>query len=384
MQTQTDTVRRGWTSASNAGYDALCPGRHVAQRGIPEPVKDADAQQGTLIHEALASGNPGMLNAAQQDVFDSCKKIEAKVVEAYFQGVTPAAVFRHRRFWAKITVTLPDKSTVTLEHSGEMDVVYRAGTKALVIDYKTLAGDVAESPKNMQLRDGACLVKGSDPIVNEVGTAIIQPFVTHSPEICAYAEADLARATQEMFARVDASNRLDSKRVAGESQCNFCLAKTRCREYAAWMGGLMPNGEGIEPVVKELVFQTAMESWTPQQRAIAAKLLTPAGKALDLIKDFLKDGITKDANFVPGWTLTKGTTRTIINNPQEAFTRFNAAGGQLPQFMDCLTVSMTKLREQLAVVTGLKGKALVNAMDELVKGITDMSTNAPSLKQVKE
>lgn len=384
MQTQTENVRRGWSSASNAAYDLACPGRHIAQRGIAEPVKGDDATQGTLIHEALASGDASKLNAAQADVFDSCKKIEAKVVEAYFGGVEPAAVFRHKRYWATITVTLPDKTNVVLEHSGEADVVYRSGTKALVLDYKTLAGDVAESPKNLQLRDLACLVKGNDPVVNEVGTAIVQPLVTHSPEICVYTLPDLERSEQEMFARVDASNRLDSKRVAGQAQCNYCLAKTRCREYAAWAGGLIPTPQGIEPVVKELVFQVAMTEWTPAQRTLAAKLLSPAGKMLDEIKDFLKDGMGKDANFVPGWTLAPGTKRTVVNNPQEAFSRFSGAGGQLPAFMECITVSTTKLKEQLSIVTGLKGNALTTAMNELLKDITDMSTNAPTLEQVKE
>lgn len=385
METIDRTKRGLWTSASNAQNDKDCPSRHVAQRGIAEPEKSLDATGGTLIHDALASGDLSKLNAAQADVAESCKKIEAKVVEAFFGPTSaPVKVFRHQRYWAKVQVTLPDKAIVMLEHSGEADVVYRSGTKALVLDYKTLAGDVAESPKNLQLRDLACLVKGTDPVVSEVGTAIIQPFVTHSPEICVYTDPDLQRSEQEMFARVDASNRLDSKRVAGQSQCNFCLAKTRCREYAQWTGGMIPTPQGVEPVVKELVFQTAMANWTPNQRAIAASLLTPAGKALDEIKDFLKDGMGKDVNFVPGWTLAPGTKRTVVNNPQEAFTRFSGSGGNLIAFMGCITVSTTKLKEQLAVVTGLKGNALTNAMIELLKDITDMSTNAPTLKQVKE
>lgn len=381
MDYTVDRTQRGsWTSASNAQADLLCPGRFLAQRGIPEPTKGDDASQGTLIHEALASGDMSKLNSAQADVYESCYKIEAKVIEAYFGLGVPVIPFRHRRFWTKIQVTLPDKAVVQLEHSGEADVVHRFGTKALVLDYKTLAGDVAESPKNLQLRDLACLVKGTDPVVNEVGTAIIQPFVTHSPEICVYTEADLRRAEQEMFARVDASNRLNSKRVAGDSQCKYCLFKTRCNEYAAFVGAMVPRLEN-QP---ENIFQTAMANWTPNQRAVAASLLTPAGKALDEIKDFLKDGMGKDVNFVPGWTLAPGTKRTVVNNPQEAFSRFSGAGGQLPAFMDCITVSTTKLKEQLAVVTGLKGNALTNALNELLKDITDMSTNAPTLKQVKE
>ena len=51
------TERRGATSASNAHADALCPGRHLAQRGLAEPAERADAAHGRSIHEALRTGN---------------------------------------------------------------------------------------------------------------------------------------------------------------------------------------------------------------------------------------------------------------------------------------------------------------------------------------
>src|SRR5271163_4627569 len=105
-----DRTKRGlWTSASNAQNDKDCPGRHIAQRGIPEPPKSEDASQGTLIHEALASGDPSKLNAAQADVYASCRTIEAKVVSTFFGENGRATIFRHRRQWATIVVTLPDK-----------------------------------------------------------------------------------------------------------------------------------------------------------------------------------------------------------------------------------------------------------------------------------
>lgn len=380
----TTDPRRGHTSASNAAADQLCAGRHVAQRGIPErPSDDADA--GKAGHEALRTGDASLLTLDQTEVFDACKAIEQKLVLAVFGDKATVVSFREQRYWCKImSFAVPQIQTPAyFEHSGQADVVYRSGSKALIIDYKTLQGDVEDSPKNLQLRDLACLVKGDFVVVDQVATAIVQPLVTHSPEVCLYDADDLKRAESEMFARVAASNAPDAKRVAGETQCKFCLAKGRCVAYSAWAGAMIPTGT-VEPVVKELIFQTAMESWTPSQRAIAASLLAPAAMALDEIKEYLKDGLSKDSSFVPGYSLSAGTKRETIKDPQACFDRFAALGGQLPQFMAAVSVGKTKLKEAVNEVTKLKGKALDGALSKLMEGISETSTTAGSLVKSKE
>lgn len=375
----TTDIRKGWTSASNAAADSFCAGRHIAQRGIPEKQSD-DAEGGRAIHEALHDSDDSKLTVAQKDIYQSCKAIEAKLVAAVFGEKVAPVAFREQRYWCKFDVGTAGK-TVALEHSGQADVVYRAGVRALVIDYKTLQGDVEDSPKNLQLRDLACLVKGNLIVVTEVATAIIQPLVTHDPEVCMYTEPDLKRSEQEMFNRIAASNMLEAKRVAGETQCKFCLAKKGCPEYSRWSGAMIPTGT-LEPVVKDLIFRTAMQSWTPSQRAMVAGLLSPASKALDEIKEFLKDGLAKDANFIPGWSLTPGNKREVINDPQACFDRFAAIGGKLESFMGSVSISKTKLKEAINGVTGSVGRKLDEEVGKLIEGIIDVSHNSSSLKKV--
>lgn len=381
-----DPQRHGWTSASAAPADSLCAGRHQAQKNIAQKPSD-DASGGQAIHDALRASDASKLTLDQVDVYDSCKTIEAKLVKAVF-GDKPVIAFREQRYWCKIQVTRPPggnpalSSHIVLEHSGQADVVYRSGPMALCLDYKTLQGDVEDSPKNLQLRDLACLVKGHFVTVDQIATAIIQPLVTHDPEVCMYDNSDLARAEAEMFARVAASNALGAKRVAGETQCKFCLAKGKCVEYSAWTGGMMPTGN-VEPVVKELIFQTAMEAWTPNQRAIAASLLGPAGKALDEIKEFLKDGLAQDPTFVPGWTLTAGTKRESIKDPQACFDRFAGMGGKLEDFMATVSVGKTRLKEAVNKVTGSVGRKLDADVAKLTEGIVEASVSAPSLKKAE-
>lgn len=381
FETETvDPVRRGWTSASNAAADEACPGRHLAQRGIPEPAKSSDATSGTRIHQALAdSGDPlfmKSLSLEERETFDTCRQIEKKTVANYFGDTRdPMRVFRHRRFWVKFQNAAD--GTIAAEHSGEADVVWRAGTRLLIADYKTLAGDTPGSPRNLQLRDLAVLARGELMPITEVATVIVQPLVTHSPEICIYSEADLARSEQELFTRVLASNNPESPRLPGEMQCQFCLAKTRCLEYQKWAGAITP------PQMLS-VLEVPIISWTPEQRAIAANALGPALFLLEQIKTFFKDGLAKDPAFIPGWTLAAGARREAITNPQECFTRFAALGGTLEQFMRTISVGKGKLREALNGVTGAKGLNLDKAMDTLTEGITQVSQNAPSLKRLED
>lgn len=379
-----EDIRKGWTSASNSTADNLCPGRHKAQAGIPEKKSD-DAASGHAIHEALKTGDASKLTVAQTETHDACKAIEQKVVASVFGDNAPVVVFREQRYWCKISVTTgnPAAPEYFLQHSGQADVVYRSGTRALVIDYKTLPGDVEDSPKNLQLRDLACLVRGKFVTVDSVATAIIQPLVTHKPEVCLYDLDDLRRAEMAMFERVGASNATNAHRKAGELQCKFCLAKTKCSEYIAWAGQMIPAGT-VEPVVKELVFQTAMDSWTPNQRAIAAGLLGPAGKALDEIKEFLKEGLARDPQFIPGWELTEGTRRDTITDPQACFDRFAGLGGKLEDFMKCVSVGKTKLKEGINAVVGHKGKQLDVTLGKVMEGITETSMTAPSLRKAKD
>ena len=111
---------------------------------------------------------------------------------------------------------------------------------------------------------------------------VIQPFVTHNPEIAVYSTSDLDRAQHEMFQRVVKSNDPESKRTPGEDQCKFCLAKATCLQYQKWSGSILP--------ATTFDFSVPMAQWTPEQRTKAAKALGPAQQLIDYIKDMLKEG----------------------------------------------------------------------------------------------
>ncbi len=363
-------IREGWTSASNAEADSLCPGRHLAQKGLPDEPKGEWAETGTRIHKALAGEiSPSTLTLEERETFDACREIERAVSRQFFQmdlEYPPSKVMRHERLWVGQNP----------KHSGEADVIYRAGTRALILDYKVLSGDVAASSRNLQLRDLACLAYANIPLLTEIGTAIVQPMVTHKPDICLYTKEDLDRASTELVQRISASNDPKSARVAGEAQCKWCKARKVCLEFNRWQGAQLP--------AEQSVFQVAMANWTPEQRSLAASIIPIATKRLDEIKDYLKGLLVADPAAIPGWHLKDGATRTEIVDAQKCFDRFAEKGGKLPAFLSFITVRKGKLEEGMHEITGAKGKALKAEMTALLDGITETKQNAPSLEKVGE
>lgn len=373
---QTDD-RRGATSASSAQADLNCPGRFLAQKGLVDTGGEY-AEHGNVIHEALRTGKVDGLSLEQRETYESCLAIEAKLVTALFPEMATskaqAKVWREQRFWVK--VPRPDAKTEkdVYEHSGKTDVVYRLGQRAAIFEYKTLMGDVPSSPTNLQLRDQAVLVSGN-LLVQEIAVAPIQPLVTHTPEVCYYNAADLKRSESDMFARVIASNNPQSPRVPGELQCKFCLAKTKCLEYQKWAGQMVPN--------MLTLLDVPIEGWSPEQRSFFLERRIIAQKWLDDCEAAIKAGLKDDPQYVTGWRLTEGAVREKIIDPQTLFERFTKLGGSLEQFMKCVSITKTSLKEQVSAVTNARGAALSKSMKTITEGLVEFKQNEPSLQRSK-
>lgn len=370
MNTETDP-RGGKTSASNALPDSLCQWRFTMQRGIAAPPESPDAGYGRKIHNALAAESPEGLTVQERDIYESCLEIlNRKLVEFFGQDQSGITHFNHRRFWAKFSASLPERGF--LEHSGEADRVYRKVNRLLIPDFKTLAGDTPDSPKNLQLRDLACLAT-KELIADDCGVLIIQPLVTHNPDIVLYTKADLVRAREEMYRRVEASNFPIGEPVPGEEQCKFCLAKEKCLPYTRWAGTSVP--------AMITLLDVPLSDWTPEQRKMFCDRRPVAQKWLNDTLAFMEAGAAKDPGFVPGYALKPGNVVEKIVNPQAVFERFLAIGGTQERFIGTVTVGKGKLEAQVAEVAQLKGKRLKDKMAALLDGATESKQNAPTLKK---
>jgi hypothetical protein len=368
MKDITETSRGQWTSASSAQADRNCPGRHNAQKGIPE-TPSSDSDFGTLIHKALEKGDPAGLTADQESIYLSVLEIEKKLCVKFFgpevEGLTPNPV-KEKRFWS-------NWADPAFKHSGQVDRAHRKGTKALIVDIKSLAGEVVESPSNLQLRDLACLFDMNNTALLEIGVAIIQPLVTHSPEICVYTRGDLMKARTEMYARVEASNKPNAPRIAGPVQCKFCRSKSACKEYSAYVGSLLP-------VPKSFV-DVPVASWTPEQRQSFCDNFDIAQKWLNAAWEAMVAGAEKDGGFVPGYQLKDNPQRGTIINLQKVFDRASELGIPLADFLEKSTIGNGNLKELLRSFAKLKGKALDMAADKVIGDDEKLSAPSRSLKK---
>lgn len=358
--------RGDFTSASNAQADALCPGRHLAQYGLPDE-RSSDSMFGTRVHDALAKGNGEGLSPQEEDIYESCKAIEDKIVEKFFgPEIKDLARFpdREKRFWIQWSNGM--------KHSGQIDAAYRHKLKALVIEYKALPGDVPDSPRNMQLRDQAVLYDFNNQMLAEVATVVIQPLVTHSPEICVYNREQIVRARDEMFARVFKSNQPDSPRVAGEVQCKFCKAKGNCPEYTKFVSGEVANSPASLMLVP-------VSKWTPVQRVLFMERAAIVEKWIDTTKAEMKRLLKADPDSIPGYELTPGRNMSNIINAQKVFENFSSVGGSLDQFMGCIKITKEKLAAEVRVVTKAKGKKLNEAVEAIIGDNVERSVAEPSI-----
>lgn len=364
--------RKGCTSASSAQYDLLCPGRFLAQKQFPEGESSSDAAYGTRVHDALATQKDDMLTPDQQNCFESCNAIVEKILPQFFGSEVKnvlAVPNREVRLWIKWADSL--------QHSGQLDAVYKKATRALIIEYKTLPSDIPDSSKNMQLRDQAVLLDFNVPLLSEVGVVVVQPLVTHSPEICVYKRADLVRARDELYARVNASNNPASPRKAGDVQCKFCRAKSGCPEYNAWAGKEVAATPETESLLEKPIFQ-----WTPEERGIFLNRAGVIEKWIDNCKLELKKMLKSDPNAIPGYELKPGANKSTIINPQSVFDNFSKVGGTLDQFMKCVAVTKSALEVEVRASTNLKGQKLEKAVEDIIGENVKRSQNEPSIAKV--
>lgn len=381
MITTAETIdeRRGCTSASNAAADQACPGRHLAQKGFAR-VETDESRFGDRVHAALATGKTEGLSFTEKDTVERCLEIERKKLVEFFGEDAPNATAMREdptdpersRLWTNVK----GANGSQYEHSCRADVIYRYQERALIFEYKTLAGDVPDSPRNLQLRDQQCIVRGNLLLTGDIGVCVIQPLIESDPPICVYSMADSKKATEQMFSRIVASNLPNAPRAAGQLQCQHCLAKPRCTQYLQWAGTLVP--------AMNVVLEVPVEEWTVEQRVAAANALKPAQELLDLIKEFLKKGLETNQQFVPGYYLKPGNKVEKITDPQGVFDGFTKLGGTVDQFMKSVTIGKEKLKEQLSELTGAKGKALDKALRSITDGKVEVRQNAPSLKREDE
>lgn len=366
------------TSASNALADKLCPGRHLAQRGLPEPPR-RDAEAGELVHLAFKTGegyeslSPHMLKTLTR-----AREIEGMVAGQWLvSGGVMQRAHREIRLWAR-------KRGEAI-HSGQIDALWLKDEMkhALVEDLKSLFGDVEDVEINEQLRDYAALVYENYG-VESVTVFVNQPNIRWNPQdqkLVTYHEDDLRRAHKEMLARVKASNHVQARRVPGYEQCKFCRAcgTDRCpesQEMAFAAGDVKPKG---------------VEFMDRIQRGKFIEQIKTSEKIIENALTDIKRRLTADPNFAAGWGVSDSKDVRSIEDVigagsvlKEAFGEDVPSAELADRLAKCCNLKIGELERLHEKLSGLTGKEAKSQFDMLFGHLVRRKSRAGSLVKVKE
>jgi hypothetical protein len=226
MLTSISNSQPEWTSASEAVFDAACPGRHLAQSRLPAPFWNGDSSSHLRIRAWLACQKIE-LTGGEMRIAEECKRTEWQVWTNWAgEKVCPEKTLRNKTISIQFGI---------LKHSGTLDAVHISEQRALVLKYDLEAGPDhgLESQDNPELCDLAILAANKFELL-EVSIAVIRPFGTRQPTIYVYKMEDFFfTGMKALVERVSASHIPDAPRVAGEAQCRRCRFSAQCPERAA-------------------------------------------------------------------------------------------------------------------------------------------------------
>jgi hypothetical protein len=361
-------IRRGLPSASSMHRYAACPGAWLAEQAMPrEEGKSAEASHGTRIHDALAGKlDPQTLNLDEYATWERCKDQADRLIAEHIATERHSWKFIcEERLWGFVGL---EKA-----FSGEPDLVVIGEGKALIVDYKTLLGDIEPAAGNIQLRTLAVLVFEHFG-VSEVVVAIVQPLAG-PPTTAIYTRADLEQAAAEIYGLVEEIKRPGLPRVPSGAACEYCRARGVCPEALAIVTSNPPVGLSVNQIDEVLPLITS---------DALARILEQSKIAESVIKACRSEAKRRLAagEQVPGWKLEEGDFPESITDPQAVASRFFALGGTQEAFLGAVKVTKTALKEAVSAVTGTRGKALDQTVRSLCEGATERKQNAASLVKV--
>lgn len=355
--------RKGLPSASSIERRFLCPGSANAERGLPVQSND-DADSGTRIHAALAGDVRELekLSSDEHAVYERMREEAANLVERL--GFDPNHYIAEQRLWFDEIF------------SGQPDRVYLKDGSALVIDFKTGHREVTDAARNPQLAVLGVLAVHTYGVAR-VTVAIVPRF----GKVKEIAEYDLESATAALHfiqSIIVVSEDPEAKRVPGEDQCRYCLARLRCPEFQAHASTALALKKETLPDI-------------PNEQLVQA--LDRIGMAKSLIKALEAEArrriATGDEEFNKFYYISEGRTNREIVDLPTLYQRCKELNISDATFTGACSIPIGEVKgEKITGIKGLvhtalklKGTALDKKVDELLVGCVEESKTAGSLKR---
>lgn len=372
--------RYGKPSASGLRRVANCPGSH--KREMLEPDKGSkDGDHGDRIHAALARTFPvGMLTAQEAQTVDMCDNQRAQLLDNWKTPDT-AAVYREVRlglttYGTVIEVTPECKASLVF--TGQFDALFTQDTSGLLLDYKSLYGDVPDAVDNEQIM-GLAVLTSVHYGLTRLRSAIVQPRVG-PPTVADFDEEALMRASSWLTGVLEKERAATVDDVTAGDWCKYCKAKASCPAFIAARDAELEvfTPGNIAHMKSANIYGAMMEV---AGRLSDAELIGRfKGLAIaSIYPNVIKDEMRRRAAEVPDFPYEERATREQgnreITDAQKAFERLQAAGLKVNEadMIAASTVNVTKLQEAVRVRSGQKS---VSASGAVRYNLTD--------KQAKE
>lgn len=352
--------RQRLPSASAAERYYHCRASFLMEQMIGEQEKESEAAAtGTRIHAAIA----GELEAetdTEQSIADKAKWLEGKAVADYLNRL-PEREFREKRLWYQS----PHGNRV---FSGQPDYVASVGTRFIIVDFKTLWGQHASAPSNLQLRALVVLV-ATNFRADHIRVALVEPNKWPSITVADYGPDEILQAIQEIVPLMESVLK-PHKPTPHPDACKYCKARRVCP-------AAISETTALQPITGNAVDLSGKQIAGILDRCLVAEHVVAENKAA------AKRLLGQNPDAIPGWRLKPNAPREKITNVQTVFGRALHAGVTQERFTQAVSLTKSALKSALKE-TGLKGKELDKTLESVVEGCTESTQTSPSLERIKE
>ena len=265
---------------------ALCPARVRMSSGLPSLPKSEDAEEGTLLHKAVATRNFTGLDSEQMELVRKC--------DAVLVDVSGPCVINREEL---LFVMGSNYEEITY---GTSDIVIPKKDKVVVLDWKFGRNEVEEAANNLQLASyavGAAQKYG----VDAVECHVFQPRINHHS---VYTFTDIPAVLAAIEDIIEATQEKEWVFNPCEKACQYCKAKFTCGPCLKSLALNLPAvAEGAEQD------QAALAVRMPDLIKAAKQAAKLAESILSKAKDMITQGIT-----VPGYYLKDGNNVRYVHD----------------------------------------------------------------------
>lgn len=374
--------RRGLPSASEMFRLSQCPGSHALIESLKKNGRfyeppDPDREAGQRIHAWLAAmtlepdtSRPELadkLGLAEGDLRTAVKAEELRfaLVGAWANAPIESLQFEkivETRFW------FPTKWAPRFSGQADFVAVNHDKRRALVVNYKSGRKEAQPVADNLQLRTEIVVLKAALPRLEEVSGAIVEPWVSWTPQRVEYRENAFYEAQGQIVAIVDRAIWEADHRVAGE-WCFHCPARAHCGEARDYISQLYRLGVSKGRGLVELPLG--------ERGSKIIEDIHTVREILSAMEADYKRILAENPEALAEHYLHEGKLMRSLASIKAAREKLVIVGGVMsPEDFDaCLDVSVAQLEQTFAAKRGLKlglrseegEKAFAAFMGELVK-----------------